>query len=306
MPEILNSIFWIEVGKIKPNPFQPRRDFNEDRLRDLADSIRQYGVLQPLVVTKKEIERPDGSLYSEYELITGERRWRAACAAGVSQVPCVIRSGDDDDRLKLEMAIIENLQREDLNPVDRARAFDRLVKEFSLKHADIAGKVGKSREFVSNSLRILALGEEFLKAIVAGEISEGHTRPLLMLNHRPVEQKALFEEIIARRLTTREAEAIARRAAIERSHKRSPADIALWELEKNLSDKLGTRVQIEPRQAGGGRVTISYLSPDNLQEIINVLLAEAASPAVQSTGAPVVEPAPALEEDLYNIKNFSL
>lgn len=305
MPDILNSIFWIEVDKIKPNPLQPRREFNEDRLRDLADSIRQYGVLQPLVVSKKEIEREDGSIYSEYELIAGERRWRASRVAGVNQVPCVIRAGGDDDRMKLELAIIENLQREDLNPVDRARAFGRLINEFKFKHAQIADKVGKSREYVTNSLRILSLAEDFLKAIVSGQITEGHTRPLLMLSNRPAEQKTLFDEIITRRLTVREAEAIARRIAVERARKHGPVDPALIELEKSLSEKLGTRVQIERKEVGG-KVTINFMSNDDLRNILNVLNAPPAPVPAEISDEISDSLPPADSDDLYNIKNFSL
>ena len=158
MPAFYNdSIFWIEVDKIKPNPFQPRKEFNEAALQDLADSIRQYGVLQPLVVTRKEIQKADGGLASEYELIAGERRLRASKIAGLAQVPVLIREGQETDMMKLELAIIENLQREDLNPIDRARAFDRLANEFGFKHAQIGEKIGKSREYVSNSLRLLTL-----------------------------------------------------------------------------------------------------------------------------------------------------
>ena len=152
-----DSIFWIEVEKVKPNPFQPRHEFDQDRLRDLAESIRMYGVLQPLVVTRVEVVKEDGGLATEYELISGERRLRASKLAGLSQVPVIIRSSHEDARVKLELAIIENLQREDLNPVDRARAFQRLVDEFNFKHIQIAEKVGKSREYVSNSLRLLTL-----------------------------------------------------------------------------------------------------------------------------------------------------
>src|SRR5574343_1247458 len=121
-----NSIFWVEVDKIKPNPFQPRREFDEEALKALADSIKQYGVLQALVVTRKEFEKEDGGLGVEYELIAGERRLRASKLAGLSQVPVLIKTGDESDLMKLELAIIENIQREDLNPVDRARAFERL------------------------------------------------------------------------------------------------------------------------------------------------------------------------------------
>ena len=146
-----NSIFWIETGKIKPNPYQPRRDFDEARLLDLADSIKQYGVLQPIVISRTEVEKEDGGIVVEYELISGERRLRAAKLAGVAQVPAIIRAGDTA-MMKLELAIIENLQREDLNVVDRARAFERLTKEFKFTHAEVGRKIGKSREFVSNSL----------------------------------------------------------------------------------------------------------------------------------------------------------
>src|ERR1700733_10965406 len=132
-----DSIFWVEVERIKPNPFQPRKTFDEAALNSLAESIRQYGVLQPLVVTRKEIERPGEGISVEYELIAGERRLRAARLAGLREVPVVIRTSEDTDRVKLEIAIIENLQREDLNPVDRALAFQRLAGEFGLKHADI-------------------------------------------------------------------------------------------------------------------------------------------------------------------------
>src|SRR3989344_8778843 len=151
-----NSIFWIDTDKIKPNPYQPRRDFDEARLRDLADSIKQYGVLQPLTVSRVEVEKDEGGLMTEYELIAGERRLRAAKLAGGSQVPVIIRTGDREI-MKLELAIIENLQREDLNTVDKARAFQRLVVEFKFTHGQIAKKLGKSRESISNSLRGLAL-----------------------------------------------------------------------------------------------------------------------------------------------------
>lgn len=163
-----DSIFHIEVGKIKPNPFQPRKEFDEARLRELADSIRQYGVLQPLVVTRKEIAQDDGGLAVEYELIAGERRLRAARIAGLTQVPVVIRAQADTDQMKLELAIIENLQREDLNPIDRAMAFRRLADEFGFKHTEIAKKIGKSREYVSNSLRLLMLPQDVLDAIAQG------------------------------------------------------------------------------------------------------------------------------------------
>ncbi len=132
-----DAIFWIEVDKIHPNPYQPRREFDALQLQSLADSVRQYGVLQALVVTRKEMEKPEGGLAVEYELVAGERRLRAARLAGLTQVPVLIRTGEETDLMKLELAIIENIQREDLNAVDRARAFDRLAKEFGFIHAEI-------------------------------------------------------------------------------------------------------------------------------------------------------------------------
>ncbi len=203
-----NSIFWVEVERIKPNPFQPRRTFDEAALASLAESIRQYGVLQPLTVTRKEIERPGEGISVEYELIAGERRLRAAKLAGLVQVPVVIRSGEDDDRMKLELAIIENLQREDLNAIDRAKALQKLIDEFGISHAETAAKIGKSREYVSNSLRLLSLPEHMQSAIVGREISEGHARPLMALNDRPEERETLFKEIILKRLPVRAAERI--------------------------------------------------------------------------------------------------
>src|SRR6266404_751616 len=140
-----DSVYWIEVDKIKPNPFQPRKNFDEAALNSLAESIRSYGVLQPLTVTRKEIERPGEGIYVEYELIAGERRLRAAKLAGIAQVPVVIRHAEDSDRMKLELAIIENLQREDLNVVDRALAFQRLSKEFGLNNVEIGKRVSRSR-----------------------------------------------------------------------------------------------------------------------------------------------------------------
>jgi ParB family transcriptional regulator, chromosome partitioning protein len=269
-----DSIFWIELDKIKPNPYQPRRDFNIDKLNDLAESIRQYGVLQPLVVTRREVGREDGGMSVEYELIAGERRLRASKEAGLMQVPVIIRSGEDESRMKLELAIIENIQREDLNPIDRARAFDRLVSEFGFKHGVIAKKIGKSREYVSNTVRLLALPEDIQNAVSGGLISEGHARPILMLNDRPEEQVTLFKEIIYKKITVREAEGLARRVAQDKVRKKSTTfDPEILELENKLSESLGTRVQIERRDVGG-KVMIDFFSADDLRVILGLLKGE--------------------------------
>ena len=309
-----DSIFWVEVERIKPNPFQPRKVFDETTLNSLAESIRQYGVLQPLVVTRKEIERPGEGISVEYELIAGERRLRAAKIAGIAQVPVVIRAGENDDRMKLELAIIENLQREDLNAIDRALAFQKLYKDFGLKHIEIGKRVAKSREYVSNTLRMLLMPQEMQDALRSGAISEGHTRPLLMLMDRPEEQKALFQEITARHLTVRDAEQVARRIATEKARK-SDLTPELLLLERELTEKLGTRVRIEKKEQGG-KVLIDFFSVDDLAHIRAVLshvreadgvvnVRPSISETLPSVQKPASQPTPS-EDDLYSISNFSV
>ncbi len=265
-----NSIFWIDADKIKPNPFQPRRDFDEARLSDLANSIKQYGVLQPLVVSRVEVEKEGGGLVTEYELIAGERRLRASRIAGVVQVPVIIRAGDSS-LMKLELAIIENLQREDLNAVDRARAFLRLTTEFKFTHAEVAKKMGRSREYVSNSLRILSLPEEILEGLSQGKITEGHTRPILMLADHPEEQMVLFKEIVYKKITVREAERLARKIAYDRVRKKEfMPDPEIVELEEEFQEKLGTRVHIDRREVGG-QIKIDYFSNEDLRTILELI-----------------------------------
>ncbi len=319
-----NSIFWIDTDKIKPNPFQPRRDFDEARLRDLADSIKQYGVLQPLTVSRTELEKEDGGLVTEYELIAGERRLRAAKMAGVSQVPAIIRVGDTA-MMKLELAIIENLQREDLNVVDRARAFFRLYHEFKFTHNEIAKKMGKSREYVSNSLRILTLPEEIIVGVSEGKITDGHTRPLLMLADHPEEQMVLFKEIIYKKITVREAERLARKIAYDRVRKKEfMPDPEITELEEEFQEKLGTRVHID-RKESGGQIKIDYFSTEDLRTILELiqkgdsiknttelldnhiakstLLEEVLETPVDDRSKEEIR---SDDEDLYNISNFSV
>ena len=265
-----NSIFWIDTDKVKPNPYQPRRDFDEARLQDLADSIKQYGVLQPLIVSRMEVEKEGGGLMTEYELIAGERRLRAAIIAGVSQVPVIIRTGDTS-MMKLELAIIENLQREDLNVVDRARAFFRLTNEFKFTHNEVAKKIGRSREYVSNTLRILSLPEEIITALGEGKITEGHTRPILMLMDHPEEQLVLFKEIVYKKITVREAERLARKIAYDRVRKKEfMPDPEITELEEEFQDKLGTRVHIDRKELGG-QIKIDFFSTEDLRQILDLI-----------------------------------
>lgn len=282
-----DSIFWVEVDRINPNPYQPRKSFDEMALTSLAESIRQYGVLQPLTVTRKEVERPGEGIFVQYELIAGERRLRASKLAGLREVPVVIRSSEDTDQMKLELAIIENLQREDINALDRAKAFKQLVDQFGLKHGEIGVKVGKSREYVSNTLRILLLPVEIQTALEAGEISEGHTRPLLMLADKPQEQMTLFKEVVLRRLTVRDTEALARRAAIERVRHKSLVSPDLLSLEKQLSERLGTRVRIEKKDTGG-KLHIDFFSPEDLTQLCLALSAQV--PSLENTQRPAPEP----------------
>lgn len=327
VPTKYDSVFWIEVDRILPNPYQPRKDFNEESLKSLAESIRQYGVLQPLVVSRTDIEKPEGGLESVYELIAGERRLRASKLAGLKQIPVVIRQGESN-LTKLELAIIENLQREDLNAIDRAKALRNLIEEFGISHAETAAKIGKSREYVSNSLRLLSLPEHMQIAIVGREMSEGHARPLMALNNRPEERETLFKEIILKRLPVRAAERIARSIAQERVHKyhrKSPEMVAL---EKSLTETLGTRVIIETN-AEGGRLLIDFFSPEDLSVIATTLATRPASklnalsdeilidedvsmPIFQNTtqlsNDPVPPPTPADsdEDELYSVSNFTL
>lgn len=339
-----DSIFWVEVDRIIPNPYQPRKTFDEDALAGLAESIRQYGLLQPVVVTRKETERDNG-IYVEYELISGERRVRAAKMVGVRQLPAIIRTHEDTDREKLELAIIENLQREDINPVDRARAFQQLAEEFELQHKEIGKRIGKSRMYVSNTIRILKLSEEMLNALSAGDISEGHTRPLLMLADKPDEQQVLFKEIVDKHMTVRESERIARRIAVDKARKKDLSP-ELLSMEREMTERLGTRVTIE-RTEKGGKVHIDFFSDEDLDVLRQSIMAAreraasggsaswvnklgpqttpvharsttplntdgshadmgepAREPIRAPENAPAQEPQP--EDDLYSVRNFTV
>ena len=263
-----DSIFWVDLDKIRPNPYQPRTEFDEGKLKDLADSIRQYGVLQPIVVTRHEEQKEDGGIATYYELIAGERRLRASKIAGLSQMPVVIRSAEEGERAKLEMAIIENLQREDLNAIDRARAFQRLQQEFKINNADIGRKIGKSREYVSNSLRLLTLPPEIQSALKGGAIYEGHARALLMLEGRLEEMMTVFRDITVRKLSVRDVEKITREIAWEKARKR---DIRpeIEHIERLLAESLGTKVEIREQEGvGGGKLIIDFFSQEDLEGIL--------------------------------------
>jgi ParB family transcriptional regulator, chromosome partitioning protein len=267
-----STVEWVDIDSVSPNPYQPRREFVDESLTELAESIAQYGILQPLTVSTVETTDADGTVSVHYELVAGERRLRASKLAGLKRVPVIIRIGDSN-KTKLELAIIENLQREDLNPVDRAKAFLQLASEFNLTHTEIGKRMGKSREYVSNSLRLLALPADILDALSAKKISEGHTRPLLMLADKPAEQKILFNEIINYKMSVRAAEVRARKSAQEKVRKENlKTDPKILGIEETLSKKLRARVAIETgRDGNSGRIVINYMNAAELGDLIRAV-----------------------------------
>ena len=266
------SIFWIEVDKIKPNPFQPRREFDEGALSELANSIREYGILQPIVVTRKETHTDFGQVV-EYELLAGERRLRASKLVGLPQIPVVVRD-PMTNKVKLELALVENLQREDLNPIDKAVAFKRLMEEFGMLQKEVAEKVGKSREVVANTIRLLALPQAMQQAVAQGVITEGHTRPLLMLSGYHDEQQNLYNDIVTKNLSVREAERISRTIAKERARAMLDPDTRM--LQEKLENTLGTRVSIE-KKGPKGKISIEFFSEEELRSISDRISSSAPS-----------------------------
>lgn len=276
VPRKSDAVFWIEIEKIEPNPFQPRREFNEEMLKELAASIREHGVLQPILVTKREIETSKG-LDVRYQLIAGERRWRAAALAGLSQIPAIIRRGVPDDRLKLELALIENVQREDLNPLERAMAFKQLIDEFHMVQREIAERIGKSREMVTNTLRLLSLTPEIQEALRVGRITEGHARAILMAGEEAAKQMEVFTAVVSDRLTVREAENKARQIGgkifVPRKRPARAVDPEMRNLEQKLEEILGTKVRIE-RLGERGKIIAEFYSEEELRGILDKIIKE--------------------------------
>ena len=307
------SVFWLSVERIDPNPFQPRKEFDDGKLQDLAQSIRRYGVLQPLVVTKKEAIAETGDMSARYELIAGERRLRASKIAGLSEVPAVVRVDVTEDNVRLELAMIENLERDDLNPIDRARAFKRLIEEFNMTHTEVAQRMSRSREYISNSLRLLTLPADMIQAVTDKRISEGHTRPLLMLVETPDDQRALFNEIVNRKITVRDSELIARRQAVNRARK-IEHDPYLQKAQLVLEGFLETRVSIRSQGETGGKIVIDYFSGEDLESIVGKLEGVSgveqegvvADTTISFEGEDVVDKPEETEDEMYNFKNFSL
>lgn len=264
------AIFQIEVEKIKANPYQPRRHFDEVAIKELAASIRDFGFLQPLVVSKVNQETP-GGIHVEYQLIAGERRLLAAKYLGLDRVPALVREVDQD-RERLELAIIENLQRENLNPIEMGRAMSRLQDEFRLTQREIATRLGKSRETVANTMRLLDLPSAIQEALTKNLITETHGRLLLAISD-PKAQHALFEDLLHQRLSTRELKdrVQEKRSGNETAPSLSPE---LSSLQEKLSSRLGAPVKISHNgnpSAGGGKITISFYSKEELDSLINRL-----------------------------------
>ncbi|MBI4128975.1 MAG: ParB/RepB/Spo0J family partition protein [Parcubacteria group bacterium] len=254
-----DTVFYIETRKIRPNPDQPRRVMDPGELQELAQSIREHGILQPLVVMKTETETSRG-VDVVYVLIAGERRLEAAKIAKLRDVPVIIKK-PANNRGRLELALVENLQREDLNAMDRARAFRRLDKEFGLRHTEIAEKVGKSREAVSNTMRLLDLPKPMQHAIESQKISEGHARALLAIAN-PVQRESFFQEMLGRKMTVREAEFIAR----AQREKPKPLLASWHKWEEQFSQRLRRAVKIYQRR-NGGEVRIPFSNEEELTSL---------------------------------------
>ncbi|KKS75224.1 MAG: ParB-like protein partition protein [Candidatus Azambacteria bacterium GW2011_GWA2_42_9] len=268
-PKTKESIFLIEVDKIKENPHQPRRDFDEIELQSLASSIREHGILQPLIISKFEDENPSG-IKVFYELIAGERRLKAANLAGFQFVPAIIKP-KVEDRNKLELALIENIQRADLNAIEKARGYDELMKKFGLSQKETAFKVGQSRESVANTLRLLGLSIEIQKAIESGKISEGHGRAILAIENDN-QQLALMNEIISKNLSVRAAESLGRQVkGVVKKIKENALDPESKALESRLEEFLGTRVKLA-KSGNRGRILIEFYSPEELNAILDKIL----------------------------------
>jgi ParB family chromosome partitioning protein len=253
------EILQIDPKKIKPNPYQPRRRFAPAELEELIASIKDHGILQPLILTRQG---------EELELLAGERRLRAALALRLSTVPAIIQETKEKDE-KLELALIENIQRQDLNPIERARAFQRLVEEFHLTQEEVAKRLGKPRTSIANTLRLLVLPEEVQRAITEGTISEGHGKILAAISD-PKRQKELAEQIIGQSLSVRNLEKALKKPSGAGSTVRL-SDAALQETVEALEQKLATRVRVIIGKNKQGKIVIRFWSPEELEAILKAM-----------------------------------
>jgi ParB family chromosome partitioning protein len=254
---------FVQRDLIVPNPHQPRDHMNSEELEELANSIREFGILQPLVVSFDPLS-------GMYTLIAGERRWRASEIAGLERVPVIIREVSDQQRL--ELALIENVQRADLSPLETAEAYRELIEDFNLSHEEISARVGKNRVTITNTLRLLKLPDLVLKALSDDVISEGHARALLGLNNAQA-QNAALQSILVHGLSVRQTEELVRKMTGHKPEQviEKPVEPEVWELEERLQTKLGTRVSLH-HSAKGGTLTIHYYSDEELNALVETLL----------------------------------
>ena len=265
-----DSIRTLRLSQIDPNRSQPRQYFEDESLDELSESIRQFGVLQPILVQKKG---------NRYEIIAGERRWRAARKAGLTEIPAIVREYTDQETL--ELSLIENIQREDLNPIEEAKAFRRLVEEFSLRQEDLAVRVSKSRTAITNSLRLLKLDERVQDMIVQGQISMGHARALIPVEI-PEEQYLIAQQIAEKHLSVRDVEKLIKArlsgkkkkkdSGKDKTAERDPAlELAYKEIEERLKQSLGTKTTIRHSGDGTGKLEIEFYSHEDLEKIVDML-----------------------------------
>lgn len=251
----------IDISQIVPNKNQPRKEFDGESLNELSHSIKTYGVIQPIIVRK---------VGSSYEIVAGERRWKASKIAGLKEVPCLVKNIKELEAMKL--ALIENLQREDLNPIEEARAFKELMDNHKLTQEEVAQVVGKSRSYIANTLRLLNLDEETLSRVEEGRITSGHGRALLSIDN-DIDRKRVSKEIVDKKLNVREAEDIAKRIKAKKSKKkkRSVKDPTLVELEEDLMRYLGTKTRIIYGKERG-KIEIEYYGYEDLERILEAII----------------------------------
>lgn len=254
----------VKITKIEPNREQPRKNFDEDALQELADSIKQFGLLQPILVQDRK---------TYYEIIAGERRWRAAKLAGLKEVPVIIR--DYTDQEIVEISLIENIQREDLNPIEEALAYKRLLTEFNLKQDEVAERVSKSRTAVTNSMRLLKLCDEVQQMIIDDMISSGHARALISIED-PEEQYNIAQKIFDEKLSVRDVEKLVKNLNKPEKPKKEEdksLEVIYQDVEEKLKQSLGTKVAIASKGNGSGKIEIEFYSHDDLEKIISLLSA---------------------------------
>ncbi|TCT12257.1 ParB family chromosome partitioning protein [Natranaerovirga pectinivora] len=251
----------LNINNIEPNKEQPRKHFNEDALSELSDSIKQYGVIQPIIVQKKN---------DYYAIIAGERRWRASKLAGLKEVPVIIK--DFSSQKILEISLIENIQREDLNPIEEAKAFQRLIKEFNLKQDDVAEKVSKSRSAIANSLRLLNLDHRVQEMVIDEMISSGHSRALLSLEDKDAQYR-IANKIFDEKLSVRETEKLIKELLTPKKEKntKTKTNPIYTDIEERLKEILGTKVKINNKNNKKGKIEIEYYSQEELENIIDIL-----------------------------------